>query len=532
LLSSSINTQHQQQQQNEQPHQPTSNVGAATTATDTTTTESKLDIIENEIIQIEKMKESMKPELCTELITKLCCRLDSIDLNSNPNSFELKKKRKELIKRAESIDSTTDNIKNRKNEWNNPCSARSPPSTQPMSILLPTSKRTQADPVQQNTQPSAKFPSLSTSDILQMYSMGDNPSQVSTRLQQVGYVTEASIDLLNFESVTTPQSQSIQPTNFISTDPSPVTQQSIKTTPFVNQQPAAHPPAITPPSVPASVQSALLATEQATLPVATVLSQSFIEYSQLKEHPVQQNNHHDDHGPHQKAIARYSFSGDPQQKQISFPEGATISVYPKHVSGGWIRGKYEGHIGWLPLEYIVLQECNVHIQVGINHEMPQQQQQEIFVINMPTTIPPMEEVSDFETMTVMGGHAEHLNPRIASSNQNPWEVEQKFSANVKGENDFPTDKNDKSPAGKVSKKDKKKPSKKSKVSPDPKMKKENGSTTKLKTVTQDGAKKQDTASPTTQSTSESKERAEKIKSKNKKKSKKSKNEEGEEKKEA
>ena len=58
-----------------------------------------------------------------------------------------------------------------------------------------------------------------------------------------------------------------------------------------------------------------------------------------------------------RAIAQYSFQGNPQLPQLSFPQGAIIDAKPeKGVNQGWMFGSYMGRKGWFPESYVELQQ--------------------------------------------------------------------------------------------------------------------------------------------------------------------------------
>jgi hypothetical protein len=65
-----------------------------------------------------------------------------------------------------------------------------------------------------------------------------------------------------------------------------------------------------------------------------------------------------------KFVAVYSFEGDVDQVQLSFPAGSAISVRPGHQpKSGWWWGTYrnkKGNVqhGWFPSEYVLKFDSN------------------------------------------------------------------------------------------------------------------------------------------------------------------------------
>jgi len=57
--------------------------------------------LEDEIKDLASKKETMKPIIVREMVTKICCRLDAVDVMG---SETLRARRKGLLKRAESLD--------------------------------------------------------------------------------------------------------------------------------------------------------------------------------------------------------------------------------------------------------------------------------------------------------------------------------------------------------------------------------------------------------------------------------------------
>lgn len=62
-----------------------------------------LEAVSREIEDLARKKESTSPTVLTELVTRLCCRLDGIDTAGSSN---LRRKRKDLIRKAENLDSS------------------------------------------------------------------------------------------------------------------------------------------------------------------------------------------------------------------------------------------------------------------------------------------------------------------------------------------------------------------------------------------------------------------------------------------
>jgi hypothetical protein len=57
-----------------------------------------------------------------------------------------------------------------------------------------------------------------------------------------------------------------------------------------------------------------------------------------------------------RAIAKYSFTGDPFQRQLTFPISAKIFAKANSEDHGWMWGIYDGNQGWFPVSYVELQE--------------------------------------------------------------------------------------------------------------------------------------------------------------------------------
>ena len=57
-----------------------------------------------------------------------------------------------------------------------------------------------------------------------------------------------------------------------------------------------------------------------------------------------------------RVTAKYAFSGNPQESQLSFPAGAQLETSPEghHAPRhGWMHGSYQNQRGWFPESYIV-----------------------------------------------------------------------------------------------------------------------------------------------------------------------------------
>jgi hypothetical protein len=61
-----------------------------------------------------------------------------------------------------------------------------------------------------------------------------------------------------------------------------------------------------------------------------------------------------------RAIAKYSFTGDPTLSQLSFPIGAKINAKSKSENHGWMWGHFDDHHGWFPVAYVEFVKEELH----------------------------------------------------------------------------------------------------------------------------------------------------------------------------
>jgi hypothetical protein len=409
----------------------------------TTAVHEALSELGTQIDALEAKKGSMEHRMMSELVTRICCKLDNIDMQGSDQI--LRNRRKQLIRKAESIDS-----KDLSNDTPIPAngsgtayplvqSADKSGDVRPVANKLEMSaiedSRKAATSVEsthelsRSLMPSPKVtadhPStITSSDILQMYSAAD-PSQLvgPPDVHSPEQPPLVDVDLLDLGTSPAPAVAPVEgpiappPAHAPPMPPMYGDLLDVNTSTFV----AAPVPFGAPPG-----QTMLQPTE----PVDLITSPSSATVSLSSQSPnfASDINSRPKHRHRSLAVAQFAYSGDTSQKQLSFPVGAQISVLSEDNSNnGWKHGKYGDQKGWFPAAYVIMQP--VDEQVHSNQGMLQQQSssQQTYDHSMSASSNVDDMVSDFATEDVMGGTSKTAHPSIATLNHCPWQTEQQVA---------------------------------------------------------------------------------------------------------